>query len=131
MCTTDYDMPEVYSQKTVKARKKHHCCECRRVIDIGEKYQYTFGIWERTPSVFKTCCYCLVAQNWLEKECGAYLHGGLIEEIEEHAYEYKLMLLYRLLIGMKTKWKTYWKPKPNEQKQPTLSVSKMQIKECC
>lgn len=107
MCSTDYDQPKVYNQKYQKAKKAHQCTECRRIIDIGETYQYTFyvGYGDKSPSIFKTCSNCVIAQQWLLRECSGYLHGGLLEEIEEHAYEYRKMFLYRWLINIRSKWK--------------------------
>lgn len=32
------------------------------------------------------------------------MHGGLIDEIEEHAFEYRKIFLYRWLILMRKKW---------------------------
>lgn len=52
------DYPEAFSSTTRKARKVHTCCECNTTIGIGEKYQYSSGIWEGTPDNFKQCLNC-------------------------------------------------------------------------
>lgn len=105
MCNTDYDYPRFYHMTYRKAKKLHSCCECGRTIKKGEKYQYVCGGWDDAKvSTFKTCKYCVVAQNWLHKECGGFMHGGLQEEIEEHAWECRKIFLYKWLIGIRTKW---------------------------
>lgn len=107
MCNIDYDEPDLYRKINVKARKDHICSECRRDIKKGENYSNVFGIWNGVNSTFKTCCYCLIAQEWLRIECNGFLHGALSEEIEEHATEYQKMFLYRWLIGIRKQWKVY------------------------
>lgn len=105
MCSSDYDYPSVYVVKEPKARKQHKCDECRSIINIGEKYRNHFGVWEGRASTFKACQFCMIPQDWLKKECGTYMLGGLHEELEEHAFEYKKIFLYRWLIGFRENWK--------------------------
>jgi len=50
--------PDCYKEKIVTARKKHSCYECFKGILPGEKYEYTSGIWEGSPAVYKTCLDC-------------------------------------------------------------------------
>ena len=105
MCNTDYDYPSVYSVKEHKARKIHKCDECYSKINIDEKYRSHFGVWNGKASTFKACHFCMIAQDWLKIECGTYMLGGLREEIEEHAFEYRKIFLYRWLIGIREQWK--------------------------
>lgn len=55
MCSCE--MPKVQNEATRTARKAHRCCECRRIIERGERYQYVSGIWDE-PMSFKTCLDC-------------------------------------------------------------------------
>ena len=107
MCSTDYDFPRLYKQNYRRARKGHSCDECRRTIDSGESYLYSFAVyWDnKHPYMYKTCINCCVPQKWLLLECGGFLHGGLYEEILEHAQEYRKMFLYRWAVNIKRKWK--------------------------
>lgn len=41
-----------------KARKEHKCCECSRVIGVGEKYQRWSMKWDGSVESFKTCLFC-------------------------------------------------------------------------
>lgn len=107
MCSTDYDPADIYNETDPKARKSHICSECGRTINKGEKYRNHFGIWEGRAETFKTCSHCLVAQNWLREECGGFLHGGLEDEIYEHADDYRKMFIYRWKVGIQRKWKKF------------------------
>lgn len=68
-----------------KARKDHICCECKRVIKKGEKYEYITACWECIGvENYKTCLGCArlrkdtcAAVGFLKEEiiktCGADL----------------------------------------------------------
>ena len=89
MCSIDYcDAPAVYNKETRVARREHHCCECNRIIRVGERYEYVRGLWDHRWDIFKTCRHCLSAGVWLNKVCGGYSHGGLYEELAEHRDEW-------------------------------------------
>lgn len=105
MCSTDYHFPSIYSVKEPIAKIKHQCCECRSIIYPGDRYRNHFGVWEGRAETFKACNHCMIAQDWLKNECGTYMLGGLSEEIEEHAIEYRKIFLYKWLIGIRGQWK--------------------------
>ena len=105
MCTTDYDEADFYHDETRKSRKEHICSECNGTIKKGDIYRYVFGVWEGQASTFRTCHNCMVPQEWLREECNGFMHGGLEEEIHEHAEQYRKMFLYRWLIGIRRQWK--------------------------
>jgi len=52
------DTPIGFSAREVVARKAHQCCECRREIDRGERYQRSEGVWPDGAMSFKTCLRC-------------------------------------------------------------------------
>jgi hypothetical protein len=54
----DGEMPTVFSDCMRTARKEHKCCECRRIIKIGEKYHFAKGCWEGRWAQYKTCEEC-------------------------------------------------------------------------
>ena len=60
MCYCDCDdMPKLFQEKIVTARKQHTCCECGSEIDPGEKYQRCSGKWEDFGfDTFHTCIVC-------------------------------------------------------------------------
>ncbi len=51
-------VPRVSSDEIRKARKEHKCCECQRVIKVGEKYHLFKGCWDGEWGRFKTCVAC-------------------------------------------------------------------------
>ena len=52
------EMPIVASEKLVKARKLHRCCECRRLLAVGTRYVRINGIWPEGAASFATCQRC-------------------------------------------------------------------------
>lgn len=52
--------PECMLKRQRKARKDHVCVECRRMIKAGTVYEYVSGIWDGSPSSYKTCPRCVV-----------------------------------------------------------------------
>lgn len=57
MCSCDGDLPKIYNENIVKARKQHVCCECGSIIDHGEKYHITTGLWD-TFETYRQCLTC-------------------------------------------------------------------------
>ena len=55
----DYDPPEFFRERRVKANKPHECCECLRTVENGETYQNTSGKWDGRLETFRTCVECL------------------------------------------------------------------------
>ena len=112
---------EVYSRREVKkSRKEHQCEECRRAIMIGEPYRAYYGLLDGKWHTHPTCQHCLVACEWLTENCHGFLHGGVLEDIEQHAQEYRRFGLYRIKMGMRRKWKGGAMPIPQLPKPISL-----------
>jgi hypothetical protein len=58
MCESWGDMPDCVTFTQRRARKQHKCCECRRPIMPGEKYEECSGIWDGEPNRYRTCSRC-------------------------------------------------------------------------
>lgn len=95
-----------------RARKSHSCYECGRTIEPGETYNnkgvvlHQDGRTER--KTYKTCAHCCVCCEWLRKQCGGYLFGGVWDDILEHVnegYGRKLRGLNNLLWGLRAHWR--------------------------
>lgn len=54
----DGELPRVFSDSVVKARKEHTCYECQRTINKGRKYHLSKGNWDGEWYTFKTCMPC-------------------------------------------------------------------------
>jgi hypothetical protein len=82
----DYDNDfSFYDVLWPKARKEHRCCECRRVIGIGEQYQRWAGKWDGTVSSYKTCGYCAEIRDGFS--CGnSTVFGDLWTEISDYIF---------------------------------------------
>lgn len=87
--TINCDCSDVYAcagdsfvrEKTIRARKQHHCCECGDVIEKGEEYQVASGCWDGSWYHFKTCSFCVMLRDTY---CpGGYIYGELAETIQE------------------------------------------------
>lgn len=107
MCAIDADCPELYRMNVRLARKEHRCSECSRLIAVGEKYNCAFMIYEGTPDTFRTCAHCRVGQMWLIENCGTFIHGDLIGEMQEHARDYPAVApgLNVIVTGIKQQWR--------------------------
>lgn len=111
MCMADdADRVELLSTALVKARKEHACLECRRVIKPGELYLRESYVSDGFRT-HRTCTHCLIAREWLLKECNGFLYGFVLEDVAEHFHEYRSLYpwkfrigLGRLVVGMQSKW---------------------------
>jgi hypothetical protein len=85
MC--DFDLPSVYHEKMVKARKAHYCYECRKQISKGEVYEYISGVWDSQWSNYKICASCSDLNRKISKNsddgCGAPFGQVLLYAKEE------------------------------------------------
>ena len=78
----DYNPPDLYSLKWVKARKEHACCECRRTISKGEEYEHVSGKWDGHMDTFHTCAECADIATSLACD-GGRMHGGLWDAMSD------------------------------------------------
>lgn len=51
-------MPSCFQETTRKARLRHRCCECKGVIEPGENYLYSSGVWDGDAMDYHTCADC-------------------------------------------------------------------------
>lgn len=89
------------------ARTEHQCGECHRTIKKGESYEYTTGMIDSHWSSFYTCGHCKAASKWLDMVCGGYMMEEILEELDEHWYEYpefRSLWLARVIAGMRHQW---------------------------
>lgn len=111
MCRVDgVDRSEVYVESSHRARKEHRCEECRRTIMPSEVYRRVFAVTEGDASSMKVCGHCVVAMDWLVRNCGGYIYGEVREDIHEHAQEYQRLPLARIAVGMRRKWARFTGP---------------------
>lgn len=82
------EMPSAFKTETRVARKHHLCCECEIIISVGDRYQYSSGIWDGEPADYKQCINCselmVSATKSSESPYDSPCFGGLYEWFEEH-----------------------------------------------
>lgn len=91
-CYCDYDSPEVYRSKRVKARKEYGCEECAGRIYPGDVYEYHFGVQYGDSYSGHTCIKCVEIRDWVTGNipCYCWAHGNMFEDasnaIDEACY---------------------------------------------
>lgn len=72
------ELPEVFNEKMVKARKPHKCCECATEIEAASEYQRSSGIWnDAGAKTYKTCKRCARIRDAAVREMdGGYDEHG-------------------------------------------------------
>ena len=82
-CYCDYDQPSIYCSRIVRARKEHRCYECGGRILAGDRYEYTFAIWNGDPGQIKTCAHCRDLRIWVKNNvpCLCIMHGDMDEQM--------------------------------------------------
>lgn len=105
-CSCDYDLPSVYSQRMVRARRAYRCDECPHKIEIGERHEYAFGVWDGDAGAFRTCADCVDRRQWVRNNlpCFCWAHGNLLSDISDaiqYAYDYARDEVRGLAFGYK------------------------------
>lgn len=55
---SDGEAPTIGDGGVVKARKRWHCCECRKPIEIGQEHEAFKGLWDGIWETYRTCISC-------------------------------------------------------------------------
>lgn len=76
---------DTHTEKIVKARKQHTCCECDKIIEINEKYEYIKGFWEGDVVIYKTCLDCLSIRYVFF--CDGWYYTQTKELLRDHIYD--------------------------------------------
>jgi len=67
------------------ARKQHKCCECRRVIEVGEKYNIEITVYDGGIKRYKTCLDCMSIRDEFFKE--GFYYGSTKWMLRDHINE--------------------------------------------
>jgi len=71
---SDFNEPDLFERKRVRAIKEHICCECGNVIKIKEYYYRDRGLWEGIFSTHKTCLSCFEIRKVFFNNGYTYCH---------------------------------------------------------
>ena len=78
----DYDEPEVYNVKIVKARKVHRCYECGDSIPVGARHEHVQALYDGW-SEYRTCLVCVtIREDFQGPGCG-FVHGDLWQSLRD------------------------------------------------
>jgi hypothetical protein len=77
--------PSCSTTKIVTARKPYTCCECHEPIPQNQKYEYFTGIWDGSPSMYRTCLSCAEIRNHFACKNG-WTFEMLWEQLEEYFF---------------------------------------------
>lgn len=91
---SDHDMPQAFLRRVVHARRTHACCECSSPIALGEEHVVESGIWDGSPSRFRTCSTCAAVRDFFAGRDGEFGYGELLETVRESDY-----VLYRVWVS--------------------------------
>lgn len=83
--SADGDQPSFYTTGWRTARKLHRCCECRRVITPGERYEHWSGKWSEGMHTYKTCAECQEIRAALYCDSG-WTFEQLWEDVQEQLF---------------------------------------------
>lgn len=81
-CYCDYESPSVYRSRVVRARKEYRCEECSKLIRVGERYEYAFGVHDGDTYQPHTCLGCVEIRQFMSINipCFCWAHGNLIDD---------------------------------------------------
>jgi len=81
-CYCDYESPDVYSSRMVKARKEYRCYECDKKIAVGETHEYAFGVHDGYSYQPRTCSHCVGIRRFVSINipCFCWSHGNLVDD---------------------------------------------------
>lgn len=85
----DAEYPSFFNETRPVAKKQHRCCECKLMIEPGEKYYKATGCWSGDVSSYKTCPRCLEMIEMIKQHFDPfnYSFGALHESIYYAAYD--------------------------------------------
>lgn len=108
----DAEIADIYRETVVhRARKPHKCLDCFREIAPGESYTAVDMLYDGRWTHEEMCAHCHAAAQWLVKECGGFLVGGIEEDLEMHWREEEPYIgrfsLGKLIWGIRNKWQRH------------------------
>lgn len=91
-CYCDYDSPQVYSSRKVRARKDYRCYECSAPIKAGDLHEYVFGVSDGYTYQPRTCLSCVGIRQFvaINIPCFCWVHGNVLDDAKsaiEQAYQ--------------------------------------------
>lgn len=109
MCMVSGNGPDYWRVDSLVARVEHRCGECCRVIAKGEPFERHFTVYEGSGHSLVVCSHCAVLCDWLAINCDGWVYEHVVEDILEHARDYRRPDLARIAVMARNKW-TWLRP---------------------
>lgn len=78
----DYeDGPSVFHQDTLKAKLNHRCTECHGIIEAGQHYERSSGIWDGRWSTYRKCKFCMDFESAFDAQFKGFMHSSAFGEM--------------------------------------------------
>jgi hypothetical protein len=89
-----------------KARTRHACDNCYRIIEPGETYEKQHNVYDGRAYTFKCCAHCLVAMKRAQALAEYELDDMYWGSIESALCDYRQTVAdLRLLVNYRRKWR--------------------------
>ena len=96
-------LPDAFGIEHRKARKEHRCCECRGLIQKGEHYFYSQGVWDHKGQSFKTCEECEALREKVNQYYDEYEDRPAFNQLYEAVFDIENIDICRTYINTKIK----------------------------
>lgn len=78
----DYDEgPSVFHRDVLKAKLNHRCTECKAIIESGQHYERSSGIWDGRWSTYRKCKFCMDFESAIQGHCRGFAHATSFGEM--------------------------------------------------
>ena len=73
----DAETPEVFHREIVaKSKLNHRCTECNGIVEKGQSYERSSGVWDGRWSTYRKCEKCMAFESAMEVHCRGFLGGN-------------------------------------------------------
>lgn len=76
---------EMFTQRQVKARKRHKCCECREPIEVGQPYECCAVKCDGEWHTFQTCLLCAEIRDHFSCD-GSWVFETTWDDLRDYAF---------------------------------------------
>lgn len=84
----DVEQPINFHCETIaKSKLNHRCTECRGIIEKGQSYEKSSGIWDGRWSTYRKCKFCMDFESAFEFHYRGFMHSSAFGEMLADARE--------------------------------------------
>lgn len=97
----DGEAPAIFHRTVMKAALNHRCTECKGIIEKGQHYENSTGLWDSHWSTFRKCCFCMAFESAMEGQYRGFMHTS---QFGEMLVEGKQALRYLYSVDHPGRW---------------------------